>query len=190
MPQDVSHWNECFKGTSNDEITSFFSLWQGFYQVRERKVLTDCSELGHTRWLSLWTSLYGKFLVHVGPGWRGMWLKTEITWKPSFCTGYRRCNKRQNWAASVHWGANIKRGVKTEESGPAFSEAYLSSLGWEIKTWNVKIKSLLVTKPVHIGFSWKYHRSSFSCNRSASPILYAALCENNSWNLSKTSQGV
>lgn len=56
-------------------------------------------------------------------------------------------------------GEHQKRS-KTVESGAAFSEAYLSSFGWGIKTSNLKIKVLLVTKLVHIGLSWKYHRSN------------------------------
>lgn len=81
---------------------------------------------------------------------------------------------------------------RSKDSGEwtAFSEAYLSSSGWEIKTWNLKIKSLLLTKSVHIGFSWKFHRSSFSGNQSVSFIQYAAMCENSSWNPSKKSSGV
>lgn len=86
-------------------------------------------------------------------------------------------------------GEHQKRSKDSEE-WTAFSEAYLSSFGWEIKAWNLKIKSLLLTKSVHIGFSWKYHRSSFSGNQSVSLIQYATMCENSSWNPSKKSSGV
>lgn len=113
--------------------------------------------MGHSLRTLLTNFSPGEIPVHFAPG---TWLKTEITWKPSVCKGYREIQLETELSRPGATKGEHQKRRKTAESGAAFSEAYLSFFGWEIKTSNLKIKGLLMTKPVHIGFSWKYHRSS------------------------------
>lgn len=80
-----------FKGT-HTQWSNHFLFVTRLRSGERKKNLTDL--LFRTGPLS-WLPVQGNYLLHFGPGWRGMWLKAESTRRPPFCKDHRRYNKRR-----------------------------------------------------------------------------------------------
>lgn len=125
--------------------------------VKWKKILTDWLFRSEPLSVTLLMNFSpGGIPVHFGPG---TWLKTEITWKPSFCKGYGRCNNRQSWAASLQWRVNIKRGGRQQRAGLLSLKLIWASLveksrlrisRWKAYLWQSQCVLVLVGNTIEV----------------------------------------